>query len=181
MRASKISKGRFASILVGLCACSLLLLDGCMPASRSAHADGEEYQASIALLEEASTDEGIGQSQRLIVIAALEWVGVPYRYGGTNREGVDCSAFVRSVFNDAGETLPRTSQEQSGVGATVARSLLRTGDLLFFQTSGDGVSHVGIAIGDDRFVHASTSRGVIVSSLAEKYYSERFLFARRVL
>src|SRR5688500_11747588 len=147
MSDSKKSKGLFASILAGFCACGMLLLDGCMPASRSAHADSEEYRASVTLLEEASTEEGIDQSQRLIVIAALEWVGVPYRYGGTNREGVDCSAFVRSVFSDAGETLPRTSQEQSGVGATVGRSLLRTGDLLFFQTSGDGVSHVGIAIG----------------------------------
>jgi cell wall-associated NlpC family hydrolase len=172
---------RFPSILAGLCALAFLSFDGCMPASRSAHADREEYRASIALLEAAASGEGIDQSQRLIVISAMEWIGVPYRYGGTGQEGVDCSGFVRSVFGDVGETLPRTSHEQSCIGDAVSRTLLRTGDLLFFETGGNGVSHVGIAIGADRFVHASTSRGVIVSSLDESYYAERFLFARRVL
>lgn len=114
-------------------------------------------------------------------MAAEEWLGTPYVYGGTSRNGTDCSGFVLNVFRKIDVPLPRTSREQADRGTAVGRENIQPGDLLFFNTTGSGVSHVGIAIGKQKFIHASTSRGVIVSSLDEDYYGERFLFAKKVL
>ena len=108
-----------------------------------------------------------------------EWYGTRYRYGGTTKSGIDCSAFVRAVYKVAfGIDLPRTAREQFRA-AVLAVSNLQTGDLLFFNTSG-GISHVGMYLGNNKFVHASTSRGVIVSDLDENYYAARYLGARRM-
>ncbi len=108
-----------------------------------------------------------------------EWYGTRYRYGGTTKSGIDCSAFVRAVYKVAfGIDLPRTAREQFRAAA-LAVSNLQTGDLLFFNTSG-GISHVGMYLGNNKFVHASTSRGVIVSDLDENYYAARYLGARRM-
>ncbi|GAB3421833.1 C40 family peptidase [Niabella aquatica] len=108
-----------------------------------------------------------------------EWYGTRYRYGGTTKSGIDCSAFVRAVYKVAfGIDLPRTAREQFRAAA-MAVSNLQIGDLLFFNTSG-GISHVGMYLGNNKFVHASTSRGVIVSDLDENYYAIRYLGARRI-
>ena len=113
---------------------------------------------------------------------ANRWLGTPYVVGGMSRKGVDCSGFVAQMYRTvAGMELPRTSRDQYRVGRPVSRDALLPGDLLFFNTNGQGVSHAGIAFGGDRFVHATTSRGVIVSSLKERYYASRLLGARRVL
>lgn len=158
-----------------------LLLHGCMPAQRIAGRGGEEsVETSRKALEEVISSGTLETRQRRLVVSSGEWLGTPYRWGGTTRGGVDCSGFVVAVFRSAGIVLPRTSQQQATEGRGVPVSAVVPGDLLFFNTSGDGVSHVGIALGEERFVHASSSRGVIVSSLREPYYRERFLFARRL-
>lgn len=110
-----------------------------------------------------------------------QWKGTPYRLGGTTRAGVDCSAFVQIVMRDQFRvTLPRTTDLQMNAGNRVRRRSLRTGDLVFFRT-GRTTLHVGIMLDNKRFMHASTSRGVMISSLDEQYWSRRYLRGRRVI
>lgn len=119
-----------------------------------------------------------------ISMYAASLVGSPYRLGGTSPEtGLDCSGFVGHVFREAaGVTLPRDSRAISEAAQPLAREELRPGDLVFFNTLNRAFSHVGIYLGDDRFVHASSSRSgsVMVSSLTDRYWRERFDGARRV-
>ena len=94
----------------------------------------------------------------------------------------DCSLLVWTAFHAQGIDVPRTTREQFSVGTNVDRAALQPGDLVFFRTGkGPGVSHVGIATGDDRFIHTSTSQGVMYSALTEPYWSQRYLGARRVI
>ncbi len=113
--------------------------------------------------------------------AVDEWYGTRYRFGGTGKSGIDCSAFVRAVYKMAfGITLPRTAREQFRVSeAKISKSELKQGDLVFFNTTG-GISHVGVYLGNNRFAHASSSKGVTVNGLDEKYFASRYLGARRL-
>ncbi|MBV6459014.1 MAG: hypothetical protein HONBIEJF_02153 [Fimbriimonadaceae bacterium] len=108
--------------------------------------------------------------------------GTRYRYGGTSRNGFDCSGFAGYVYKSQGVKLPRTSREQSKVGQKVSKGSLQKGDLVFFKTRGGSrVSHVGIYAGNGKFIHASSGSGrVRVNSLSDGYYSRRFAGARRV-
>lgn len=115
-----------------------------------------------------------------IILTALSYMERPYRFGANETYRMDCSAFVQRVFMANGIRLPRTTLEQSQVGVPVDLSKLRPGDLLFFTTYRPGPSHVGIYIGNGRFIHASEKRGVTISSLHEPYWQKRFLFARRI-
>jgi cell wall-associated NlpC family hydrolase len=111
---------------------------------------------------------------------ALRYLGVPYAWGGTSFGGVDCSGFVWAVFAKNGIYLPRTADAQFEEGRHVSTRDLRAGDLVFFQTYAIGASHVGIYLGNGKFVHASSSNGVRVDQLAEDYYSSRYIGARRL-
>jgi len=111
--------------------------------------------------------------------SAMRFLGTPYSFGGTSTRGFDCSGFVQHVFALMGVHLPRTADAQYDAGRAIAGAM-RPGDLVFFQTYAAGVSHVGIYLGDDRFVHASSSHGVTVSSLHESYWAARYLGAKRV-
>ena len=112
----------------------------------------------------------------------LTWMGTPYDYGGETRSGTDCSGFTMQMFRlSAGIELPRTTEEQVKLGTPVQRGNLKFGDLIFFNTSGQNPSHVGIYIGDDMFAHASVSFGVTLSSLYSSYYKKRYTEARRVI
>lgn len=117
-----------------------------------------------------------------ILSKAQSFRGVRYRWGASSRSATDCSGFTSQVFKSQGFRLPRTSAEQSQVGAKVSRGELKKGDLVFFRTRrGVRVSHVGIYMGNGRFIHASSGGGhVQVNSLADGYYHERFVGARRV-
>ena len=110
------------------------------------------------------------------------YMGVPYQLGGSTPSGMDCSGYTCTVFQRAlGMQLPRTSVEQSRLGKRVDLEELKFGDLLFFNTSGERSSHVGIYLGDDLFAHASVSLGVTISSLQTPYFKERYEFAKRIL
>lgn len=118
---------------------------------------------------------------------AEDFLGLPYQLGGTTKSGVDCSGLVIIAYGQNKVKLPRRSQDQALQGRKIDISETRPGDLVFFDTVGQGtVTHVGIvkAIkykGEITFIHASTSKGVMISSLNESYWNKAFLFVRRVL
>ena len=121
-----------------------------------------------------------------ILTEASTYLGTPYRYGGTTRNGIDCSAFVLSVFGAAaGLTLPRVAASQSQEGESIEKQNLQKGDLIFFS-HGKRISHVGIVEdvteeGEVKFIHAATSKGVMISSLNDSYWGPKYRFAKRVI
>lgn len=172
---------RYARILTFACS-ALLLLHGCLPASRTARAaGGASATEARRAIERTRVSGSLDPSRLKILYEAEQWVGTPYLFGGNTRSGIDCSGFVCNVFRSIDRKLPRSSSEQATVGESVALSQVLPGDLVFFNTSGSGVSHVGILLDNDSFVHASTSNGVTVNRLSETYYRNHFLFVRRVL
>jgi peptidoglycan DL-endopeptidase LytE len=116
-----------------------------------------------------------------IVGTALALRGAPYRNGGSDPSGFDCSGFVWYVFSQHGIVVPRTVIEQFRAGQPVRGNQLQPGDLVFFETSGGPASHVGVVVGGDEFVHAPSSRGEVrVERLAAPYWARRFVGARRM-
>lgn len=110
-----------------------------------------------------------------------DWKGTPYEFGGISTRGVDCSAFMQIIFDEyLNIDLPRSTNQQIYVGRKVNRSNLQPGDLIFFKT-GRKTLHVGVIVDNRRFLHASTSQGVTISSLKSYYWRSRFLTAKRVL
>ncbi|MEK4384823.1 C40 family peptidase [Solibacillus sp. FSL W7-1464] len=111
-----------------------------------------------------------------------KYLGVRYSYGGTSAKGFDCSGYVRHVFKEMGITsLKRTSSEMYNQGTKVSKEDLEPGDLVFFNTSGKRISHVGIYIGSGKFIHASTSKGVIKTNINDKYYwGKKYVGAKRI-
>jgi cell wall-associated NlpC family hydrolase len=116
-----------------------------------------------------------------VIATAKKYIGVPYVWGGTSPAGFDCSGFVQFVFRQHGITLPRTSKEQYTAGKSIKKSELKPGDLVFFATDYSTVNHLGIYIGDGQFIHASSSKGITISSMSNSYWLPRYYGARRVL
>lgn len=109
-----------------------------------------------------------------------DWYGVRYRYGGTTKSGIDCSAFVQAIYLSAfAVSLPRTAREQYRQSRIISATEMKTGDLVFFNTTG-GISHVGIYLQNNKFVHASTSYGVTISDMFDPYYLKRFIGIGRI-
>lgn len=129
----------------------------------------------------------IPSSINSILKDAEKYIGTPYKFGGNTSSGFDCSGFTVKVFEENDQKLPRRSSDQADAGKKIDISEVKPGDLLFFATAGGSrVSHVGIVhdIGSDgeiKFIHASTSKGVMISSLNEKYWNKAYLHAQRVL
>jgi gamma-D-glutamyl-L-lysine dipeptidyl-peptidase len=125
--------------------------------------------------------KGRGDMGAIAARTAERFVGIPYRWGGdTVVDGMDCSGFVRAVYNLCGVNIPRTSGEQYKTGDSVAKDELQDGDLVFFGVSGEEINHVGIYVGNGRFVHAPR-RGddIKFSSLEESYFAKKFIGAKR--
>ena len=116
-----------------------------------------------------------------IVASSMNYIGVPYVFGGTTPYGFDCSGYVQYVFAKAGISIPRTADVQYDFGMPISTTELLPGDLVFFETYTYGASHVGIYLGDGNFIHASSSQGVTISSLSQAYYSSHYIGARRIL
>lgn len=115
-----------------------------------------------------------------VLDVAAQYLGRPYRFGSSSG-AYDCSGFVRRVFEAVGVDLPRSARDQFARGELVGRDELSAGDLVFFRTYRRGASHVGIYVGDDKFIHAARRGGQIqVDSLSQRYYSSRYLGARRI-
>jgi len=126
---------------------------------------------------------GTSANASAIIATAKKYLGVPYIYGGSTPAGFDCSGLVRYVFNQHGITLHRVaSQLYSYDGVSVAKSNLQPGDLLFFSSSEKAVGHVGLYIGDNQMLHASSGSGkVIISNITSNYYVNNYVGAKRVL
>lgn len=109
-----------------------------------------------------------------------DWYGTPYRLGGTTKKGVDCSAFSQFLFASVyGLSIPRTSKEQYNITSRISRTQLNEGDLIFFNTRG-GISHVGVYLQNNKFVHASTSGGVMISDVYDEYWAKKFVGVGRL-
>ncbi|KYZ77006.1 hypothetical protein AXX12_02365 [Anaerosporomusa subterranea] len=116
-----------------------------------------------------------------IIATAKRYIGVPYRFGGVTPKGFDCSGYIQFVFNQHDKKLPRAADVQYKAGKFVLRSQLQPGDLVFFTTYEAGPSHNGIYVGNGQFIHASSSRGVMISKLDDSYWKPRYHGSRRVL
>jgi cell wall-associated NlpC family hydrolase len=120
------------------------------------------------------------EEPKLLVKAALGFLGTPYRWGGLSINGIDCSGLIKRIYQSFDIDLPRTAIEQSRVGVRVARSDLVEGDLLFFNTRKPPIGHVGIYIGNNQFIHApARNKKVRVDNLSTPYYNKRFIRAVR--
>lgn len=128
---------------------------------------------------DSNTVEAASTTPKELTTTAYQYLGVPYKYGGTTTRGFDCSGFTQKVFKELGVSLKRTASQQYTQGSSVAKSKLQTGDLVFFNTSG-GISHVGIYVGNNKFVHAGVSQGVSVTSLSSSYWGPKYVGAKRV-
>lgn len=116
-----------------------------------------------------------------VVAVALGYRGVPYRFGGSDPAGFDCSGFIQYVFKQIGSILPREVKDQVRIGREIDLEDVKAGDLVFFNTEQHGASHVGLAIGDGQFVHAPSTNGVVrVERLTSSYWAPRFVVAKRI-
>lgn len=118
---------------------------------------------------------------KAITEEAQKYVGVPYQFGGTTPRGFDCSGFIQYVFNQKGIVLPRGADEQYTAGRKVSINALEPGDLVYFQTYDEGISHSGLYLGDGYFISATSSRGVAVATMKSGYWHDRYMGANRVL
>lgn len=142
---------------------------------------------SVRLNNESSDTRPISPAASEAIEARIldlyaDWENTPYRLGGSDRRGIDCSAYVKEVYDSAfGIDLPRTTLQQVGVGDPIKKHELQAGDLVFFLPSGKRTRHVGIYLSDGQFTHASTSQGVTTSHLDEAYWQSAYWTARRVV
>lgn len=144
--------------------------------------DEVTYQALFGRKKNVVKEAGAsGALAERIAAAAVNYKGVPYKFGGVTPSGFDCSGFVWYIFNQQGKNLPRTADVQYKIGKPVFINDLRRGDLVFFTTYEPGASHCGIYLENGNFIHASSSRGVMISKLSDYYWKPRYLGARRVI
>ena len=125
--------------------------------------------------------EGSRNNANAIISTAKQYIGVPYKFGGTTPKGFDCSGYLQYVFAEHKINLPRTADDQYKIGKQVNKKSLQVGDLVFFTTYESGVSHCGLYIGNGQFIHTSSSKGVRIDKLNDPYWQPRYIGAKCIL
>jgi lipoprotein Spr len=184
----------FRTLSFGCLVVSILAIGACSgqkrakkPSSRSTHSSsrpspskavsnasssGTKYKSKYA--QQLGVEPSQLKSERLYAFIN-EWEGIPYRYGGTSKTGVDCSGFVGALYREVySKNLPRTTSEIGKVAKSVSKSNLSEGDIVIFDINGKKGSHMGVYLANNKFVHASTSKGVVISDLNNPYYVKAF-------
>ena len=144
--------------------------------------DVHKAASTLAHANSSEDDTPPGVSRDRVLLNIIDFLGVPYRYGGATKQGIDCSGFTSVIYaNAANRPIPRSTRDQYKLGTNVSHGKLRFGDLVFFNTTGRRPSHVGIFLENNLFAHASISEGVTLSSLESTYYKKRYIGARRII
>lgn len=160
-------------LLASIFACALI---GCKPYPR--YTSSQEQKPRVAIQDSAGLTTNDNLRLGLIM---QSYLGKPYTGRSKYVDGLDCSFFVSEVFRKFDRRqMPRTVAEQYRLGKQITRRALAYGDLVFYRTARSKVSHVGVYVGENKFIHASTSRGVIITDMAEKYWSKRYVGSRRI-
>lgn len=183
-------------LLVIILTLSVLILSGCSsnPKNQDHHPRTVHQDLNIQKHQSAQRTQAVQQPQatkkihfnnsrqvKQSLMSQLRlWEGTPYQFGGTTKKGIDCSAFVQTTFKSKlGINLSRTTRSQVKEGVYVSKNNLRPGDIVFFKT-GNNSRHNGIYIGNNQFIHASTSRGVTTSDITSPYWRKRYWTSRRL-
>lgn len=174
-------KSKFFAIFIG----TILLFSAC--SSRKTRIYKAKKQISLTKYKKSNEHKKYTKKKNLnyksiaIYKQYDKWKGTKYKYGGTTKRGVDCSSFIQQVYFDAfGLKVPRTTSEQVNIGYKISKNKLHAGDMIFFKNWRTG-KHVGIMIENFKFIHASTSRGVVISNIHNPYYKSNYWQSRRVL
>jgi cell wall-associated NlpC family hydrolase len=143
--------------------------------------------AALAILFAPSFDDQKVEASTKVIASndiqnvSQKYKGIRYKYGGTTTAGFDCSGYVQFVYKQLGVKLDRSTSAMYSKGTSVSKANLQVGDLVFFKTTAAKVGHVGIYIGNNKFIHSSTSKGVVVTDINDKYYwGKRYVGAKRV-
>lgn len=167
----RYQKWRLASLAL------LLIMGGC--ANYQALQDDADFQGAYSSTSKSHPDSDLSPQQVELQAVFRRYQGTPYHYGGTSARGFDCSGFIMTAYREAfDQGLPRTTSQMLVYGQPVRREHLQPGDVVFFRIRGKE-QHAGIYMGNERFIHASTSRGVIESSLNSAYWRKRYSQGRR--
>lgn len=165
-------------LLICLTSITLTALVGCAGTPK-------QQPSSVSNTNKAKSSQHLNRQQASVYNSLntqySHWKGTPYELGGLNKRGIDCSGFVQVAFRDAfGMKLPRTTEDLADTGKNIPKHQLNVGDLVFFKT-GFSKRHVGIYVGNQQFIHASTSKGVMKSNLANPYWSQHYWKSTRLL
>lgn len=174
---------RLTAILLSLISCACAAVEPAPQASSARLQPTIQLQADTQLASVAPSEGSWSDRAQEVLMNALSLTGIRYQYGGNSPEtGFDCSGFVRYVFHQAANlSLPRSALEISRLGAQVTKNELQPGDLVFFNTMRSAFSHVGIYVGNNRFIHApSSGGGVRVENMQQDYWLKRFNGAKRI-
>lgn len=146
--------------------------------SKTTRSDNSSSSSSSTYRNKYAQKLGVSASQlksEKLYSFVNQWEGTPYRYGGTSKSGVDCSAFVGALYREVyNKNLPRTTSEIGKVVKSVSKSNLNEGDIVIFDINGKKGSHMGVYLANNKFIHASTSKGVMISDLNNPYYVKAF-------
>jgi cell wall-associated NlpC family hydrolase len=181
---SQILDRRLLWWLIGLV---VVVAAGCAGTPSRASTRAESFDGKARIHSEpppaatAKAENDLGPVEQRLRSEVRKWEGTPHRVGGATRRGIDCSGFVQRVYQDIyGRQIPRSTALQVKSGRPISKNKLRTGDLVFFKVPSKG-RHVGIYLGQSEFAHASTSKGVTISSLEDHFWRRSYWTARRYL